>query len=159
MYHPAKSRFNPKQAESRGGAGATLANKLTWGQPLAYNLFSRFCFLFLSALKHTFCLYFKEKPLLSKINPKSAFLLKSPLNLVQKKKTPGSLAFGFPCKIACRGVAGNSLRSNSPATSPPVLQFCFGCAAWDKRPHSHNNKDRLVGIWDLCGFFALTIYS
>ncbi len=112
---------------------------------------------------------------MSKINPKSAFLLKSPLNLVtfnllffsfacpkeknQKKKTPGSLAFGFPCKIACRGVAGNSLRSNSPATSPPVLQFCFGCAAWDKRPHSHNNKDRLVGIWDLCGFFALTIYS
>jgi len=66
----------------------------------------------------------------------------------QKKKTPGSLACGFPCKIACRGVAGNSLRSDSPATSPPPLQFCFGCAAWDKRPQPHNNEDRLVEVWN-----------
>ncbi len=66
----------------------------------------------------------------------------------QKKKTPGSLACGFPCKIACRALPETRFAQRGPATSPPALQFCFGCAAWDKRSQPHNNEDRLVEIWD-----------
>ncbi len=66
----------------------------------------------------------------------------------QKKKTPGSLACGFPHKIAVRGVAGNSLRSDSPATFLPGPAILLGCVAWDKKPHWHNNENRLVEIWN-----------
>ncbi len=89
----------------------------------------------------------EKKPFLESHLHLLFFSFACPKEKNQKKKIPGSLAFGFPCKIACRGVAGNSLRSNSPATSPPALQFCFGCAAWDKKLlRSHNNEEGLVEL-------------
>ncbi|OQX60775.1 MAG: hypothetical protein B5M56_10540 [Desulfococcus sp. 4484_241] len=46
------------------------------------------------------------------------FFLDSPKKKNQKKRTPGSMACSFTC------------------------------AAWDKRPHSHNKETRLVEVWD-----------
>ncbi len=66
----------------------------------------------------------------------------------QKKKTPGSLACGYPCKIAFRGVAGNSLRSNSPATSPPALQFCSAALHGIKDRGRTTIKTDWWRVWD-----------